>query len=239
MSKGNPLKIWKTVGLGFKIPHLNPSVFIPAALSSAVSSAFMFFTVAFYQPGEEPELIQTFTGILSTGEFTIFALLNLLITVFAGVVITKMAYDSSVGKPDMTEAISFSAKKFIPILATSILYGLIVSLGTVLLILPGIFLSIKLMLFMYFILFENKGILNSLSASWQLLKGNWWRVFALSFIWGTIMFVPATFIVYLGRTTETIVYFVLYLLWQAWLYSSFVAAYQHLRSNVSEAATVV
>lgn len=234
MPKVNRLKVWNTVGLGFKIPHLNRSIFIPSALNSAISSIFFFFTVAFYQPGEAPGAMQDLTGILTPGQYWLFFLLTILISGFAGLVIAKMAYDSIAGKPAINDAVSLAARKFLPYIAVSILYSLIVGVGTVLLILPGIFFGVKLVFCSYFILFDDKGVFSSLAASWQMLKGNWWRVFVLLLIWGIIVIVPTMFFVYLPRAAETVAYFVFYLLLTPWIMASTTAAYLHLRGSGEE-----
>lgn len=49
--------------------------------------------------------------------------------------------------------------------------------GFYLLIIPGIIITISLTFICYTLVFENQKGLNSLLRSFQLIKGNWWRVF--------------------------------------------------------------
>lgn len=230
MSNRTKLRVFRAVASGFSIPHKNPSMFLVSAIYSAIMSAFMFFTIAFYQPGEEPELIASVTGILSLGEYLFFALVVGIASILLYSILSKIAFDSIVGKPELSEAVALSVRKFLPIFVMYILYVLIVVFGSILLIIPGIFLSIKLFYSQYFILFDNKGVIESLRSSWRMVKGNWRRTFALILIWG-IMGAVTVFIPYLPRTSETIIYFVLYLLITPWSASSFVQAYMQLKEN--------
>lgn len=230
MLNGIKLKIFQAVGSGFSIPHKNPSMFLISSIYSAIMSTFMFFTIAFYQPGEEPELIASITGILTLGEYLFFTLIVGIASILTYSMLSKIAFDSIDGKPELSEAVALSVRKLIPLLVMYILYFLIVVFGSILLVIPGIFLSIKLFYSQYFILFENKGVIESLRSSWQIVKRNWWRTFALFLIWGIIGSVT-TFVPYLPRTTETIIYFVLYLLMTPWSASSFVQAYTQLKDK--------
>ena len=57
----------------------------------------------------------------------------------------------------------------------AILYGLAIVVGLILLVIPGIILSISLCLAFYLVALENKGAVDSLKSSHALVKGYWWR----------------------------------------------------------------
>lgn len=61
------------------------------------------------------------------------------------------------------------------VILAGIAYGLVVSLGFLLLIIPGIYLAGALALFLAPLIFENAGALASLSRSRELMRGHWWR----------------------------------------------------------------
>ncbi|MBT9175609.1 MAG: hypothetical protein DDT22_01293 [candidate division WS2 bacterium] len=231
MSNGIKLKVFQAVGSGCSIPYKNPSMFLVSAIYSAIVSTFVFFTSAFYQPGEEPEFLYSITGILSLGEFLFFLLVVGTASILFYSVLSKMAYDSLDGKPDFSEAISLSVRKFLPLFVVYILGLLIVVFGIILLVIPGIFLAVKLSYPTFFILFDNQGVMQSFRSGWQIIKGNWWRTFALLLIWGLISGLIGFVSVYLPRTTETIIHFVLYLLITPWIISAFVQAYTQLKGK--------
>jgi len=72
-------------------------------------------------------------------------------------------------------AFKVGLKRAFPLIFGTLLYMLIMMLGMILLIIPGLYLMITLMFFMYVMIAEDKGIIDSLKASHQLVKGSWWR----------------------------------------------------------------
>jgi hypothetical protein len=76
---------------------------------------------------------------------------------------------------DFFEVLLKAFKKFPAIILAGILYMLAVMVGSVLLVVPGIILTISLAFSWYFILLEDMGGYESLIASHRLVWGDWWR----------------------------------------------------------------
>jgi len=77
----------------------------------------------------------------------------------------------------------FSSFPFIlKYIAASILYGLIVMAGIILLIIPGIIWSIKFSFYSYFILDKGMGPIKALKESSRITKGHKWNLFLLPFV---------------------------------------------------------
>ena len=70
-------------------------------------------------------------------------------------------------------------KYFFPILGTSILVGIIVGIGFIFCILPGIFLGVSLSIIYMALTFENKGFSDAFGRSFTLTKQQWWATFGL------------------------------------------------------------
>lgn len=70
-----------------------------------------------------------------------------------------------------------------------ILYMVAISVGLVLLIVPGVILVLSLMLYMSLVLFERKGPIDALVGSHRLVWGNWWRTAAILTLTGILMMV--------------------------------------------------
>jgi uncharacterized membrane protein len=68
----------------------------------------------------------------------------------------------------------------------SILKNLITLFGFILLIIPGIILSIRLGFFDYLIVDKNSKIIESLKKSWEITKGSTWNLFLLYLLLGLI-----------------------------------------------------
>jgi membrane-anchored glycerophosphoryl diester phosphodiesterase (GDPDase) len=88
-------------------------------------------------------------------------------------------------EPTFSDLIS-QYKLFFRYLFSTILYGLIVFGGLVLLIVPGIILSIRLGFFDYLIVDKNSRIFESLRKSWEITKGNTLNLFLFYILLGLI-----------------------------------------------------
>lgn len=70
----------------------------------------------------------------------------------------------------------FYYKPFINYLLASIVYGLIVGIGFLLLIIPGVILALRLQFFTYLLVEKGVGPIESLKKSWEKTKGNTWNL---------------------------------------------------------------
>jgi hypothetical protein len=73
--------------------------------------------------------------------------------------------------------------KFIPFLIVVLLSALISAFGAILLIIPGIYLSVRLLFARYVILIEDESILSSLKNGFKLVKGSWWQTFLIFLVY--------------------------------------------------------
>lgn len=87
------------------------------------------------------------------------------------------------------DALQFGCKKFPAMLMAVILYTLAIMGGTILLIVPGIILTISMMLYIYFIVVDSLGAYASLKASHNLVWGHWWRTLSVYMAPGVIAMV--------------------------------------------------
>jgi hypothetical protein len=85
--------------------------------------------------------------------------------------------DTSVGA-----AYSAALKKFWVLIIAAFLYGLATVFGFMLCLAPGIFLSVAMSLYVFAIMFEDMGIIESLTRSMDLIKGHWWKLALVLFL---------------------------------------------------------
>jgi len=83
------------------------------------------------------------------------------------------------------EAYRFGFKKFWCLLFGGTLYSIIILIGTVLLIIPGVYLGNAYILFLHSIVIEDKGPWSALKRSKALTKGSWWRCLGIMLLLGT------------------------------------------------------
>ena len=166
------LKIRNAIKDGFTALKNNPVIILVGLAYIAVAKLL--------EPQLKPALG---SGAFSFSEFIFsYGGLNLLaiilLSVFINGVIIVLAAKGN--KLSLMSAISLVASKYAALLLSSILVFIITALGLVALVLPGIFLSIKLLYYEQAVLLNNKGAVEALRTSWNTTKGNWWRVFGLA-----------------------------------------------------------
>lgn len=71
------------------------------------------------------------------------------------------------------------AATLITLVVASILYGIAVGIGLILLIIPGIYIGVLFAFFTQAIVLERADIFGSFGRSAELVRGSWWRVFGI------------------------------------------------------------
>jgi len=92
--------------------------------------------------------------------------------------LTRATAGSLVGRPvDVTASYRYAFSRLGGLIILSILYGLIVAVGFILLIVPGIILGVFLSVAVPAFMIERRTATDSLSRSWNLVSGSWWHAF--------------------------------------------------------------
>lgn len=85
------------------------------------------------------------------------------------------------GKPynSLGEAFNVGINRYIVFICVQIVCTVLIFLGTVCCILPGIFLTIRLLFAPFAVAADNVGFGEAFSRSWNMTKGNFWNLFLL------------------------------------------------------------
>ncbi len=86
------------------------------------------------------------------------------------------------GRPSVSGAMGFAFKRLRSLLWTKLLASLLITLGMLLFIIPGVILAFRYFLASYVVVIEGKSGGEALKRSGQLMKGNAGRVFVLGFL---------------------------------------------------------
>lgn len=70
-------------------------------------------------------------------------------------------------------------KRFFPVIFSAILLTLIIFVGFLFLIVPGILFLCRLAYTPYLVVDKNKGVFNAMSGSWKMTKGHFWTIFLI------------------------------------------------------------
>ncbi|MGB5458206.1 MAG: hypothetical protein WBO14_14750 [Gammaproteobacteria bacterium] len=97
-------------------------------------------------------------------------------------ILSRVGDIASGADSDLYDALIVGIRKLLPVFIAAILYSLAVSIGIVLLIVPGLILMITLLFFQVLIVVDDEGIIAALKHSHNLVWGNYWRTSAVILI---------------------------------------------------------
>jgi hypothetical protein len=127
-----------------------------------------------------------FFGALGLQVSLIFIVTIVFFPIAQGTAIKLASEQIEKGRADIGASLSFATSKLIWIWALSIVVGIIVVLGFIALIVPGVILAIMFALAFPVLLIEKKGILESMGRSRQLVGNRWLKTFAVFIIFAII-----------------------------------------------------
>lgn len=138
------------------------------------------------------ELIPLFGGILNLAYGLIGA------PILAGAAFWLVDQHLKQRTPSLGNSLDRAVSRAVPLVFGSILLVLIVSLGMLLFVLPGIYWGVRLAFTLYAIALEDKGATEGLGYSWNLVRGRWWGVFwaflAVGLIFGIAILMISFFV---------------------------------------------
>ena len=73
-------------------------------------------------------------------------------------------------------------RRFFTVLFSGILWGLILFVGFIFLIIPGIFFACRLVFVPYLVVDRKVGVFDAISGSWETTEGHFWKIFLLGLI---------------------------------------------------------
>jgi len=152
----------------------------PFIIMSAI--VYAFFNVSMYS-GMLGSGMNIFNMI---GQISGYAFLYLLLatasyTIFIGIIYgyVKLYNEKGFGNFEPVDVWRFTLRYFFPILGANIVFGLVIMVGFIILIIPGIYLGVSLSLLMITLLMEGKGFGDAFSRSFLLTHKRWWWTFLL------------------------------------------------------------
>ncbi len=156
------------VGLTFRAPALPDPTAPPDVLLSYLFSLFGFMVVTFF----------------------LVVLVSWIVETIVGGMAVKVASDILESRSiDLSEAFDFTVGRLLSLLGAGIITGILIVIGLICLIVPGIILAIMFSLVVPAIVIERAGALESLSRSRRLVGGRWLKTFGLLLVIYLIVFV--------------------------------------------------
>ncbi len=159
----NPIQLIKD---SMSLVKDNPALFLGILLVPVVLSVL----ASIFEPAQD-------TGVVDATGWVIFAaitIVTVIANIFMGIALILALNNRSL---TVKEAYNESAKFFWRYLGLSILTSVVIVAGFILLIVPGIILSVWLTFAIFVLVLEKAEIVESMKRSKEYVKGKWWGVF--------------------------------------------------------------
>lgn len=173
MEQQTPLSIGQVLDRGFSVYRRS----LGSVLPFTVISSLLLLVL--------PRLIFPPTEMVKAGKvnmnnfgayFLLIGGLSFLALIFKIAVVRKQD-DIASGRNQLgsMDALKGGLRYFLPVLGVSFLLGFAVMIGFILLIVPGVILSVSLCFAFFALVLDGSGIRESLERSRALVRGHWWR----------------------------------------------------------------
>ncbi len=180
-----PQSIGKVLDNGFKLYTFSFTKVFGLALIAAVATNLPNIMISGLRSEDPTIVLQALQSY-----FWVFPVMMIIGIIFFNTMIFRI--DSAVKDPakGVGVALGVGLRKAVLVIVASILYTLAVMLGLILLVIPGLILSLSLLFYAALIVVDDEGIIASLTKSHRLVWGDWWRTM-------TVFLIPAIFFIVL------------------------------------------
>jgi len=190
----------EAIKFGFEVAKKNILFFVKVFIIVVLFSGFSSSLRIIAAPQRQPFL------------YIILYLIIFVINLVIGIGLIKITLEFVDGKkPKLSQL--FYYKPIVRYILASLINGIIVFVGLLLLIIPGIILAVRLQYATYLIIDKNLGPIEAIKTSWRITRGNTWNLFFFGIILGLInilgilcLLVGLFITVPLGMVATTFVY---------------------------------
>jgi hypothetical protein len=111
--------------------------------------------------------------------------------VYGALVKAESALARGEPEPSVGEALLAGLRRLPGMLLAGLLFGLAIGIGSIALLIPGIYLFVKLQLWLVAMFMEDASAMESLKISWRLTDKRWWRAMAILSVAFVLVYVVA------------------------------------------------
>lgn len=163
--------------------------FVPLALLCYLPTMLYYYIT---QGGSEETDLDSSVALVTVDSVLAFLVPMICTSIFASIATYEVVMEASGRRPSLGEALAAALPRIIPVILASLLYTLLVGLGFVALIIPGLILMSMFWTVVPIVVMEGLGPASALTRSADLTKGFRWRVLGLFLviilIWSVFQF---------------------------------------------------
>ena len=135
--------------------------------------------------GQNPDPVAISQALGESVKVSPWIILSVLVSLYLGYVTYRLLRNAiTTGKPyeSLGDELKIDINSFAIFFAVDVVYGLAIGLGSLLCILPGIFIAVRWMFAPYIAATEDVSFGEAFRRSWQLTQGYFWKLFLLGLV---------------------------------------------------------
>src|SRR5438105_6553958 len=168
---------------------------VGVVIQVATTLAMQAFVLPIPPVNPTSQQLSSYLSALLGALFLLIAVIFLVNIIFStiaqGSAINLASEQVTKGQANIGESVRFAVSKLLSIWALSIIVGILVVLGFIALIVPGIILAIMFSLALPVLLIENRGVTESMARSRQLVSHRWGKTFGTFLALGIIVIIAS------------------------------------------------
>jgi len=129
-------------------------------------------------------------GNLDSAGVVFFIYSFVAVPLFSGAMIFYTYRSLTRNQVTVGQAYNQASSRLLHLILVYIMFVGLVFAGFIALIIPGFYVSFRLIFSLYATVIDNSSAVDSLNSSWKLTKGRWWLLFRAIFLIALIVFVP-------------------------------------------------
>lgn len=155
-----------------------------------VNSMFGSIGITFNQEsimdaGQNPDPMAMYTALMQSLTVTPWLIVGVLISLYIGFIVYRMLYNAiTTGKPyeNFVDVLKIDINQFAVFFCVELVMGIVVGLGYLIFIIPGIILNVRLLFAPVIAAVENASFTDAFRRSWQMTSGSFWDLLLLGIV---------------------------------------------------------
>jgi hypothetical protein len=173
-------------------------VVVPLSFISALFTGVVFAGTKHTVAGTEVVVLDRSLGLVLAGVL-VAAVIGFIISFVLQAAILRAAAQATIGDPvDPEESYRFGFKRLGSVILLSLLVGLAILGGLILLVIPGLIFAVFLSVSIPVLIVENRRGTEAMSRSWNLVKGHFWHALGVILVAAIIAGVISSIIAAIG-----------------------------------------
>ena len=183
-----PLRVGEILSAAFRLYQRHWQRLLPIAAVVVVPLTLLQYLLG-YQVRGAGQTSEASSWRMGVGGLVTGVAVLLMYLVLTGAITRAVAAEVAGQDPSLEQSYRFGFNRLGAVLLVSLLVGLATAAGLILLVIPGIYVGIRLSVSTQALVVEGRRPTEATARSWALVHGHWWHAFGTLVVAGLLTFV--------------------------------------------------